>query len=61
MYDILVARLLLPSYTVLLMISNNDHVITSSDNVLDARSILIGGFMWTIVMVCYVVTVNNTH
>ncbi|XP_065904762.1 uncharacterized protein [Dysidea avara] len=45
-----IAGLLLPSYAILVMISNNDHVITKSDYRLDARSILIGGFMWTVVM-----------
>ena len=61
MYSVLVARLLLPSYAILVMISNNDHVITKSDYRLDARSILIGGFMWTVVMVCCYYYSNHKH
>ena len=44
-------RVLLPSFILLLMLSNNRKVINSKTHSFDGRSIVIATFMWSIIMV----------
>ena len=52
-------RILLPSFILLLMISNNPKVIVSKVHSFDARSIIIATLMWSIIMVCIMIDMER--